>query len=119
MILGVPGENSADVEKSIRFVEDIGADYAQFSSLTSMPGTPISQSASFVSVKNPLDADIQRRTLTDMDGPELQRLLQKAWFSFYIQPKRIYFIGRDSVRSGSWREGLRMGRQLGLWLLQD
>ena len=118
MILGVPGESSADVEKSIRFVDDIGADYAQFSSLTSMPGTPISENASFVSVKNPLDSDIQRRTLTDMDGPELQRLLQKAWVSFYIQPKRIYFIGRDSVRSGSWREGLRLGRHLGLWLLQ-
>ena len=65
MILGVPGEDTEDVERSIRFVEDIGADYAQFSSLTSMPGTPISQSASFVSVKNPLDADIQRRTLTE------------------------------------------------------
>lgn len=119
MILGVPGEDTEDVERSIQFVDDIGADYAQFSSLTSMPGTPISQSASFVSVKNPLDADIQRRTLTDMNGPELQRLLQKAWLSFYIQPKRMYFIGRDSVRSGSWREGLRLGRQFGLWFLQN
>ena len=91
---------------------------SQFSSLTAMPGTPLYEKESFVSVKNALDADIQRRTLTDMNGPELQRLLQKAWLSFYGHPKRLYFIGRDSVRSGSWKEGIRMGRQLGLWLLQ-
>ena len=28
-------------------------------------------------------------------------------------------IGRDSIRSGSWREGIRMGRQFGLWFLQS
>ena len=119
MILGVPGENSTDVEMSIRFVEEIGADYAQFSSLTAMPGTPFYEHETFVSIKNPLDSDVQRRTLTDIEGVELQKILQKAWLSFYLQPKRLYSIGRDSIRSGSWKEGLRIGKHMGLWMLQN
>ena len=119
MILGVPGESPDDVRKSMQFCREIGADYVQFSSLTAMPGTPISsQFEKIASVKNPLDRDAQRATLSDIDAEELQSLLREAWVGFYLRPKPLLQLSIDSWRSGSLREGVKLAVGLGRWALQ-
>ena len=101
MILGVPGETLDDVWASIHFAKDIGADYVQFSSLSAMPGTPLSmQFDSGASVRNFLDADVERKTLTSLDEETLQRAMRDAWRHFYVRPKPLWRLSRDIVRSG-------------------
>jgi len=122
IILGVPGETIADVQNSIRFCKDIGADYAQFSSLTAMPGTPISSMLSadrMVSVTNPLDGDIDRQTITDLEEKQLQQLMRSAWLGFYLQPQRLLRLGRDIIRSGYLREGFYTLGAVSKWHLEQ
>lgn len=117
MILGAPGEDQAAVEASIRFCRDIQADYVQFSTLSAMPGTPLFSHPRNLdtSVNNPLDADIDRSTLTDLDGEALGRLVRSAWLGFYLRPRPIARLLRDAVASGSIDEVWRMGRALSRW----
>ena len=119
MILGVPGEDRQSVQKSIAFTRQIGADYVQFSSLTIMPGTPLYAMghAASASIKNPLDGDLQRQTLSDLPPVELQRMLRQAWTGFYLRPSAIRRLSVDAWRSGSLVEMLRMGVALGRWSL--
>jgi radical SAM superfamily enzyme YgiQ (UPF0313 family) len=119
MILGAPGEDQASVEASIRFCRDIEADYVQFSTLSAMPGTPLFSHPRNAdqSVNNPLDADQNRMTLTDMDGDELGRLVRAAWLGFYLRPRPMARLLRDAIASGSIDEAWRMGRALGRWRL--
>lgn len=101
MILGVPGETLDDVWTSIRFVREIGADYVQFSSLSAMPGTSLSmQFDASASVRNFLDADRQRKTLTSLDETILAKAMTDAWKHFYLRPRPLLRLGRDIVKSG-------------------
>ncbi|MEC7985710.1 MAG: hypothetical protein VX278_11145, partial [Myxococcota bacterium] len=89
------------------------------SSLTAMPGTPISmQYQHTLNVKNPLDRDVQRETISDLQTDELQELMREAWLGFYLRPKPMLQLSIDSWRSGSFREGLRMAVGLGRWALR-
>ena len=101
MILGIPGETLEDVWRSIRFAREIGADYVQFSSLSSMPGTSLSmQFDSSASVTNFLDADVQRKTLTSLDEDTLIKAMNDAWRYFYLRPRPLFRLSRDIVKSG-------------------
>ena len=118
MILGVPGETAEDVRASIRFCRELSADYVQFSSLTAMPGTDISaQFASRTSVKNPLDRDMARETLSDLPEEELSALMKEAWIGFYLRPRALFRISVDGLRSGSWRQGVRFATGMGRWAM--
>jgi radical SAM superfamily enzyme YgiQ (UPF0313 family) len=120
MILGVPGESIEDVRASIRFCKELGADYVQFSSLTAMPGTDITaQFASSVSVKNPLDRDLTRETITDLPAEDLNMLMKEAWIGFYLRPKPILRLSIDGLRSGSWKEGIRLAAGMGKWAMES
>lgn len=117
MILGAPGEDQAAVQASIQFCREIEADYVQFSTLSAMPGTPLFSHPRNLdsSVNNPLDADINRATITDMDGDQLGRLVRSAWLGFYLRPRPMARLLRDALASGSVDEVWRMGRALGRW----
>ena len=118
MILGAPGEDEAAVRRSVAFCREIGADYVQFSSLVAMPGTPLfQQHRTSASVKNPLDGDLSRATLTDMDEAELSQLMRQAWSDFYLRPRPLARLARDAWTSGSFGEAMRLGRALGRWTL--
>lgn len=119
MILGAPGEDEAAVQRSIAFCREIGADYVQFSSLVPMPGTPLFKThnaSASASVPNPVDADAQRSTLTDMDPEVLARLMRQAWTGFYLRPRPMARIFCDAVNSGSLNEVARMGWAWARWM---
>ncbi len=117
MILGAPGENRLEVQKSIRFCRDIGADYVQFSTLSAMPGTPLfaHHKPAASGVRNPLDADMNRPTVTDMDPDILAGLVRQAWTGFYLRPRPIARLVRDAIASGSIDEVWRLSRVLTAW----
>ena len=116
MILGAPGEDKQAVEQSIEFCRTIGADYVQFSTLSAMPGTPLfADHAAGQAVPNPLDADQERPTVTDMDPEILGQLVRQAWTGFYLRPRPMARLLRDAIASGSIDEAWRMGKALHRW----
>jgi radical SAM superfamily enzyme YgiQ (UPF0313 family) len=117
MILGAPGENQREVEKSVRFCREIGADYVQFSTLSAMPGTSLSahHKPTAHGVHNPLDADMNRPTVTDMDPEVLAGLVRQAWTGFYLRPRPMARLVRDAIASGSIDEVWRLSRALTHW----
>jgi len=122
IILGTPGEETADVEQTLRFVREIRADYVQFSSLTAFPGTDLHAAhhgATLLSAagSNPVDSEYHRVVLTDLAPAELARLLRRAWVGFYLRPRPMARLARDAWRSGSLQEGVRLGRSLARWSL--
>ncbi len=121
VILGSHGESPEDVHGTIRFVQEIGADYVQFSSLTALPGTPLyamGGDTSEVSVRSPVDSESKRNTCTSLSEEELDRLMRVAWRSFWMRPRPLARLARDAVASGSLKEGWRMGFQLARWSLR-
>ena len=117
MILGAPGEDRDAVQESIDFCRDIQADYVQFSTLSAMPGTPLFSHprGGQSSVTNPLDADKNRPTLTDMDPMVLGQMVRQAWTGFYLRPRPMARLLRDAFTSGSIDEAWRMGKALKRW----
>ncbi len=119
IILGAPGEDAAAVRSTLRFCREIDATYVQFSTLTAMPGTPLFQRRKVggAGVKNPVDGDLSRDTLTDLPPEELALLLRQAWIGFYLRPAPLARLARDAVASGSIEEAWRLGRALTRWAL--
>ncbi|NOY27317.1 MAG: B12-binding domain-containing radical SAM protein [Oligoflexia bacterium] len=126
VILGAPGEDQEAVLRTVRFCHEIGATYVQFSTLTAMPGTPLFSTHGRAStqdlslgapggVRNPVDGDLHRATITDLPPDQLARLLRTAWVGFYLRPRPIGRVLRDAIRSGSVPEALRLGQALGRW----
>jgi radical SAM superfamily enzyme YgiQ (UPF0313 family) len=120
MILGAPGEGPTEVDRSIQFCRELGADYVQFSSLVALPGTPLflAHDPAGVANPNPLDADLHRATCTDLPPDVLQEKLRQAWTGFYLRPRALRRLAGDVVASGSLGEGLRLGLAFGRWHLQ-
>lgn len=116
MILGAPGEGAQAVRQSLDFVRALGADYAQFSSLVALPGTPLfAQGARGADVRNPLDGDLHRNTLTDLPPEQLAGLMRQAWAGFYLRPRPLARLAQDTWASGSWREAGRLGAAALRW----
>ncbi|HJN75947.1 MAG TPA: radical SAM protein [Myxococcota bacterium] len=120
IILGAPGEGREDVRRTIRFAREIGADYVQFSSLVAFPGTPLFEDYGHLSgadVRNPVDGDVHRKTVTDLPPAELSSLMRYAWRSFYLRPEPMARLARDAVASGALREAARLGMAMARWNL--
>ena len=119
VILGAPGEGPEEVRRSVAFVRDeLGADYVQFSSLVALPGTPLfEQHGHSADVRNPLDGDLSRKTVTDLPAEQLDALMKLAWRSFYLRPSALRRLAGDAVASGSWREAARLGTAMARWTL--
>lgn len=120
LIVGAPGEDAAGVRRTLRFARDLDADYVQFSSLSVMPGAPLFAGVlppSRPSVRNPVDADLSRPTLTDLPPEELAALLREAWTGFYLRPRPAARLLRDAWTSRSLDEAARMGLAWSRWML--
>ena len=121
IILGAPGEGANEVRDTLRFVGDLGADYVQFSSLVALPGTPLFASHGHRAggdVRNPVDGDADRRTVTDLPPEQLDRLMREAWRGFYLRPRPMARLARDAWASGSWREAGRLGAAMARWAIR-
>lgn len=103
-LLGVPGETVEDGRRTVRFCMELGADYAQFSTLTPLAGAALGEERVLCS-PGPLDAEAQRAVATDLEPAELERLTRHAWRAFYGRPGVMARVVRDLARSrtgGAW-----------------
>lgn len=92
-IIGALEENKEKVKETIRFAKKIDPAFAQFSILTPYPGTRL-----YDAVKHKLLSDNWEIfwggqpviRLDKITPKELQRLIIRAYLSFYLRPKKIF-----------------------------
>lgn len=91
-ILGEVSETEEDIETTVKYAKSLGLELVQFSLLTPYPGARL-----FYQLKDRLITDEWRKFdglhstfRLDFIAPErLERLLMKAYFSFYFDPLRV------------------------------
>ena len=91
-IIGWPGETRRMIKETIRVSKSIGLGGAQFSILTPYPGTAIYRRYRDRIVEKDwekFDCFHPVMRLDYLSAAEVQRMLRRAFFSFYFTPKRI------------------------------
>jgi len=91
-LLGEPSETMDDIERTIEFAKFLNPGIAQFSILTPYPGTELWKNVEPKVTTRDWDLyDCMHSVFrTDhLDPKELEKVLVKAYTSFYRQPKRI------------------------------
>jgi len=93
-ILGIPGETMKEALQTIKFAKKLDPDYAQFSIATPFPGTELYKIAKRDGLL--LTEDWSKYTVLkpvmrtkELTVEQLQKLIKKAYFSFYLRPKTI------------------------------
>ncbi|MGP3667039.1 MAG: B12-binding domain-containing radical SAM protein [Candidatus Bathyarchaeota archaeon] len=93
-ILGTPGETMKEALQTIKFAKKLNPDYAQFSIATPFPGTELYKIAKERGLL--LTEDWSKYTVLEpvmrtkeLTVKQLQKLIKKAYFSFYLRPKTI------------------------------
>lgn len=117
-ILGIPVETYEDALKTIRFAIELKADYAQFSVLSPLPGTPLYEEARAkgwyreIPAQNVSDKDLLRPAVVSENWTEeqLASIVRLAHRRFYLRPG---YMLKSLARTRSLGEMLRLGR-LGL-----
>ncbi|AAM02108.1 B12-binding domain-containing radical SAM protein [Methanopyrus kandleri] len=112
-ILGFPWEDREDVFRTIKFARRLEPDYVQFTVCTPYPGTPLydlAKERGLIEVH-----DWSKYTTVDpvmrtehLSTRELGRLLQRAYLSFYLNPRYLLnalregklFLFKRIVKSG-------------------
>ena len=91
-LLGEPSETMEDIERTMEFAKLLNPGIAQFSILTPYPGTELWKNVEPKITTRDWDRyDCMHSVFrTDyLDPKELEKVLVKAYTSFYLQPKRI------------------------------
>lgn len=93
-IIGFPYEKEEDMRKTIRFAKFLDVDFAQFTVATPYPGTElwnIAVTKNLLLTKNWRNYTTTKVVMKNMYVPpnRIQYLLEWAYFSFYLSPKRV------------------------------
>ena len=89
IILGVPGEDELMFDKPCDFVEKIGADYAQFSTLNPTPGTPIYSLQNPANpLRDPLDSNLPNGFI-GYSARASTTLNARGVVGFYLRPNTL------------------------------
>ena len=94
-IIGVPGETTKSIKKTIRFAKRLNLNFVQFSICTPYPGTRLYKIAKEKGLI--LTEDWSKYTILDpvmktpgILGKELKKWLMRAYLSFYLRPKFLF-----------------------------
>ncbi len=121
-LVGIPGETVDDVLATADFCREIGARWAQFSTLSPYAGTKLHAMALrnewlvHSPVRNPVDAEESRPTLLAPPWTEgsLREALWRAHARFYLRPGFALTLARDAVGGAPlgplWRAGSAVTR---------
>lgn len=104
-VFGIPGETWEDAIQTIRFAKKLNPDYVQFSIATPFPGTELYQIAKREGLL--LTEDWSKYTVLkpvmktrELKPEELQKLVKKAYFNFYLRPR----LALRYLRKGHFKE---------------
>lgn len=111
-MIGNPGETKESIEKTIKLVREIKADFCNFKFITPFPGTELynmaCQNGWLLDNFDPLNLIENKCVMnaTKMSTKELQQMLKKLYRSFYLRPS--YILGRVFTLSfHEWRMNLK------------
>jgi len=91
-IIGDPEETRDMIKNTVKFAKMLNPDIAQFSILTPYPGTQLYQKVQDRLLSRPWELydGLHATVRTDwLDAGELERLLKRAYFSFYFRLNRL------------------------------
>jgi radical SAM superfamily enzyme YgiQ (UPF0313 family) len=94
-ILGFPGESRAELEATIKFAKKIGIDFAEFSTITAFPGSPLYETAKKENALLTEDWSQYTGGKPNVVNPEipprqLAKYLARAYISFYTWPRVVF-----------------------------
>ncbi len=126
-LVGIPGESEQDAVDTAEFCGEIGARWAQFSTLSPLPGTPLHREATqrgwlaHSTVLNPADAERRRATLLAPPWTEesLRRALWRAHTRFYLRPRFAAGLARDGLGGLLVGSRWQAGRGVAGWLARE
>ena len=103
-VLGIPGETWEEALETIRFAKKLDPDFAQFSLATPFPGTALYHMAKEKGLL--LTEDWTKYTVLkpvmrteELSEKQLEKLIRKAYFDFYLRPKIIWrYIRRGHAK---------------------
>ncbi len=112
MVIGFPGETEDTIRKTIEFARSLPLDFAQFYCAVPFPGSRLYIEAKKQGWLNTTDWTLFEQNYSVLDLPtmsahEIMQWRRKAYYSFYLSPRRLLNIpGRFMSRSGisqMWR----------------
>jgi anaerobic magnesium-protoporphyrin IX monomethyl ester cyclase len=106
MVLGFPGETEETIRKTISFARSLPLDFAQFYCAVPFPGSRLYHNAKKHGWLNTTDWKWFEQNYSVLDLPtisaqEIMEWRRKAYYSFYLSPRRLLNIsGRFMSRNG-------------------
>ncbi len=118
-ILGLPGDSTESINKTIAFARSLNLDFAQFYCATPFPGSPLFQTAKDNQWIKNLNFESFRQDNAVMALPGLvpetvNRLRKKAYRSFYMSPKNLLNITMR-IHTGSIKDMIQSGLKFLKW----
>jgi len=109
-VFGLPGETSETMAETLRFIDAVRPDYAHFYAPTPLPGSRLFHEFKIPQAVEQGDLKweqffqgVSRSFVTpEVDIEEVQKVLRKAYFKFYSDPRRIAREMRLAL--GDWRQ---------------
>jgi anaerobic magnesium-protoporphyrin IX monomethyl ester cyclase len=103
-MIGCPGETEETIKETVNFAKSLDLDYAQFSKLSTLPGTEL-----YELLKKELKRDYWREYILDkskaltlprykckLSEEEIQNWVKKAYKAFYFRPSQIIKILKNT-----------------------
>ena len=122
-IIGALKESKEMVKKTIRFAKIIDPAFAQFSILTPYPGTKLYDSVKNRLLTNNWEIFWGGQPVIRLDKitpKELQRLIVRAYLSFYLRPRKIFQLGLPYLYELFWgykkRKRIPLEKKGGDWV---
>lgn len=104
-VLGLPGQDEADVKRSSQFARDLELDYASFNLASARPGTPLRDTAGALAGGD-ASKDGFIEGLADVSGDRLRALKRQAVLRFYLRPRPLRAMAPDLRTRAGWRHVL-------------
>jgi radical SAM superfamily enzyme YgiQ (UPF0313 family) len=109
VMLGNPGDTVKSIEDTIEFVKRLAPTTATFGICTPYPGTPLFEAVAekHPEIKDGTSSDLSKLHVEglfnalycDVTGAELNRLVRRAYRSFYLRPGCLLNLAARQVRS--------------------
>ena len=116
-MIGCPGETEETIKETIRFAKSLNLDYAQFSKLSTLPGTEL-----YDLLKKELGNDYWRKYILDkskamilpryncrLSEEEIQNWVKKAYKSFYFRPSQMIKTLKNTSSPSEFRRYIKAG----------
>lgn len=102
-VLGLPGQDVEDVQRTAEFARHLDLDWASFNLASARPGTPLRARADAAGIGGgDASGDGFIEGLASVSAAELRRLRREAIVRFYLRPRPLRALLPDLSRREGW-----------------